>query len=378
MPDRPVSELTEMAAGNLAALDDLYVRDDSEAIAADQNKRISPPALQYYMSRISSDKLLIVDNSSTPIAGPDYTTITSALAAAGDGDVVMLMPGRYYEKNLVVPDNVLLTQITQNIHFQFQLNHATYDNGIFPPIATTMGDGEFLIQLSGSNSRVSNLYLNMLPVTSYGGTVSSFAGTVSALTGVGEAMNTYIYAAGNNAATIAAIKPTGILTFHNGRVESGTLSGSAHNVLIDTAATSIGFYQTIMTAGASVTSLFKKSASTQTSTFYHSHIRNTGATVLADIAAGGTLRFDETHIPAAFTTVNAGAGSVVELNHASASEITAGTVAYARSWSPADIVSAIDQHVDATNVDWSGLPTSDPAVVGAVWNDAGTVKISSG
>ena len=30
------------------------------------------------------------------------------------------------------------------------------------------------------------------------------------------------------------------------------------------------------------------------------------------------------------------------------------------------------------NVDFSGLPTSDPAVAGRLWNDSGTLKISAG
>jgi len=39
----------------------------------------------------------------------------------------------------------------------------------------------------------------------------------------------------------------------------------------------------------------------------------------------------------------------------------------------------IDEAVEITgNVDFSGLPTSDPSVAGRLWNDSGTVKISAG
>lgn len=34
--------------------------------------------------------------------------------------------------------------------------------------------------------------------------------------------------------------------------------------------------------------------------------------------------------------------------------------------------------IDATRIDGSNLPTSDPGVAGELWSDAGTVKVSSG
>lgn len=34
--------------------------------------------------------------------------------------------------------------------------------------------------------------------------------------------------------------------------------------------------------------------------------------------------------------------------------------------------------IDATNIDGSNLPTSDPNSAGALWSDGGTVKVSSG
>lgn len=34
--------------------------------------------------------------------------------------------------------------------------------------------------------------------------------------------------------------------------------------------------------------------------------------------------------------------------------------------------------LEATNIDFSSVPTSDPLQVGALWNDSGTLKISAG
>ena len=41
-------------------------------------------------------------------------------------------------------------------------------------------------------------------------------------------------------------------------------------------------------------------------------------------------------------------------------------------------INASDDVVMAANVDFTGLPTSDPAVAGRLWNDGGTMKISAG
>ena len=40
------------------------------------------------------------------------------------------------------------------------------------------------------------------------------------------------------------------------------------------------------------------------------------------------------------------------------------------------LMTTIDDTVTASNLELSGLSTTDPGVIGRVWNDAGTLKIS--
>ncbi len=47
-------------------------------------------------------------------AGSEYSTITAALAAASSGDVVLVMPGTYAEKELTIPDGVTLRGADRN------------------------------------------------------------------------------------------------------------------------------------------------------------------------------------------------------------------------------------------------------------------------
>ena len=71
MADLPVSSLSTLVYDDLDGLDQLYIRDVSEGVASAQNKKVLISDLAKNGNRVTSDKLLIVDNSSTPISTPD-------------------------------------------------------------------------------------------------------------------------------------------------------------------------------------------------------------------------------------------------------------------------------------------------------------------
>ena len=81
--------------------------------------------------------------------------------------------------------------------------------------------------------------------------------------------------------------------------------------------------------------------------------------------------------PQSFIGIN---GVGLQFDFATGSPNTAKISAYGATEIEIDDKLKVDGHLEVTGaqIDFTNLPTSDPAVAGRLWNDSGTVKISAG
>jgi hypothetical protein len=292
-------------------------------------------------NRLTSSKVLFVDNDPGAVNTPEYTTITAAIAAATDGDLVVVMPGIYQEQ-ITIPDGVTVVsyQISQN--YAITSNAADNICAIEAPPGSNFTN-ESLVTMQGTRACLRGFYVLMSTTTTYAGTINSLTGQCSAIGGIGHVIDSYVLANCDTAANVCAVQATGNAIFaHNSQFEAGNPgAGSAHLFCALDASTAFWVIDSLLICGPQLTAAMRADTTVFPCIVYGSKVRNVGATNFADIGAASTVQTQNTHLGGLVVT---GAGTFTDLDQVTAGAITAGTDTTPAKWSAADVVSAIAQH----------------------------------
>jgi hypothetical protein len=288
----------------------------------------------------------IVSAEGTNGTGANYTTITSAIAAAqGTGlpSTIFIMPGTYTE-SFILPANINLTAftcdaLTPNVTIIGKITCSDAGSRTISGIRLQT-NGDFFLVVSGTlatDVNITNCYLNCTNNTGFSHTVSNASSDLNITYCVGDILTTGI--------TLFSCSSSGMLRIDYSRINNtgGTSTASTNSAADFRTRHSIFFFPISISSTGNITSLFvdietqNQNATSLaltgsgTSAVKFSNYASGSASAVS-VGAGVTLEMADSVVASSNTNVITGAGTLLYTNlampNSSVMNVTTQTPAY--------------------------------------------------